>query len=131
MEPLALIIFFNNEKEVLMQLKSKKTKGLFAGQWSLLEGSIINGELSGDLVKGIMEENYFTPSSFKFFKTYPYNDLITKKNYKLFVFTKNIKIPLLKIILYESEQIDYVSLEEIEKLNTPVIIKDIIEEFLS
>lgn len=128
MDTIALVLFINNNREVLMQRKDKKTKGLFAGQWSLLEGSVVDGQLSGDLVRGIIEDNYFDPSSFSFTKIYKYHDVESKKSATFFVFKRKINVPLLKIRLSEAEQIDYVSEKELYLLNAPEIIKKIVKE---
>jgi hypothetical protein len=131
MENVAYVAFVNNAKEVLMQLKGKKSDGLFPGQWTLPEGSILNGQLTGELVKGIIEDNYMDFRTFAFVKTYPYTDEKTKKNYTFFVFSRKIHVPLLKITLSESKRIDYVSFDELLTLSAPEIIKKAVNDVLN
>lgn len=113
-----------------MQLKRKKSDGLFPGLWSLPEGSMVDGQFTGDLVRGIIEDNYIDPHSFSFTKSYNYIDEKTKKKYVLFVFSRKFHVPLLKITLVESERIDYISLDELKTLPSPEIIKTIVKESL-
>ncbi len=130
MKPVAIIIFINNKDEVLMQMKDKNSSKLFSGRWTLPEGSLINGELSGDLVKGIIEDNFLDAKTFTFFKKYTYVDKV-KNEYELFVFIRKIHLDLLKITLYEGEKIDYKTLKEIELISTPEIILKIIKEYFN
>lgn len=128
MNKTAAIIFVNRNKEVLLYLRTNEN--IKDPVWRLPEGYIQdNGEPSGKLVRGIIEENYISPNSFKFFKTY--TEKIENNNVsEIYVFTRELNVDLLKISLLEGQKIMYFSLPEAVKLNTPTVIKKILEDYM-
>jgi hypothetical protein len=132
MEPVALVLFINNDNEILLELKEKTEHSLFNGQWSLLEGSMLdNGTSKGELVRGIMEDNFLSGERFQFFKQYSYEDKKLKQKFLLYVFVCRVNLQLLKIRLFEAEKIAYFSPQQMNTKNTPEIIQKIIKEYLT
>ena len=120
------IIIFNDNQEVLLQLRDNDPSIRFPNHWVLIGGKVEKGETPEEAIRReIMEEMGIQITSFKNFKNYQFD------NEEQHIFMVNMNIELEKIKLNEGAGINYFSEESAEKLKKGFNVSEMLKDFFS
>ena len=130
MEEVALVLFVNNQEEILLHLKDDDPSLTYPNRWTFPEGSLSTDDNAGALVRGIQEDHGISTAQFKFYKQFQHID--KEKNYGVlaYVFMCRANLQLLNVKLYEGQKIQYYHVHEIRTLRTAPIVQEIVKDLI-